>query len=226
MAIGEMIRQFTWEVLDSNAWLIAEAGDGLLVDPVDSPALYAEIEALEGLTVILTHCHFDHICGLNRIRKMKPQAHVIATAECSERIQRPGGNLSNIADALMAFHDPDARSIQKIIPFTCAPADEVFRGQMRFQWRDHDVTLTEYNGHVMGGLCCAFDGVHLFTGDTLLPLPTVTRLPGGSTKRFWNEDMPRLEALRGHIEQVYPGHGVPGHLEDMLLLNQKENVRR
>ena len=185
-----MIRQYPWDVLDSNAWLIVEGDGGLLFDPVDSQALYTAVEGLDSLTVILTHCHFDHICGLNRLRELKPQARVIATAACSERIQRPAGNLSNIADALMFFRDPDAREGKKVSPFACAPADTVFSGETRFQWRGHDVALSEYHGHVAGSLCCALDGVHLFTGDTLLPLPTVTRLPGGSTRRFGTRTCP------------------------------------
>ncbi|MBO6266423.1 MAG: hypothetical protein J6M57_10515 [Acidaminococcaceae bacterium] len=61
----------------------------------------------------------------------------------------------------------------------------------------------------------------MFSGDTLLPIPTVTRLPGGSTARFWEEDIPKLEKLANQIDMVFPGHEMPGRLKDMLAMNME-----
>ena len=231
MASEEMIQRFTCEVLDANSWLFVENGCGLLFDPVDSPVLYAAIGELTELLIILTHCHFDHICGLNHIRQIMPKARVLATAECSERICKPVGNLSNIANALMAFYEHKQAVEDVIGPFSCEAADWVFNDTLDIEWQGHALKLTEYNGHVQGGLCCQFDEDTLVTGDTLLFLPTVTRLPGGSTRRFWEEDIPRLRALTGSVRLVLPGHGLPGRLEDMLQVNDMElsrhsNVRK
>ena len=60
------------------------------------------------------------------------------------------------------------------------------------------------------------DGNILFSGDEILLIPTVTRLPGGSTRAFWYEDMPWLESIRDQISLVCPGHGTSGKLEDMI----------
>ena len=57
------IRQFIWDVVDSNSWLITEGNNGLLIDAIDSKELYQEIMRLDYLTIILTHSHFDHIYG-------------------------------------------------------------------------------------------------------------------------------------------------------------------
>lgn len=221
-----MIQRFKWDILDSNAWLLVEEQSGLLFDPVDSQALYAAIDGLTELLIVLTHCHYDHICGLNHIRAIKPEARVLATRECSERICSPGGNLSNVANAFIAFHNHSDMVEDLITPFSCAPAEWIFEYALNTEWQGHSLKLVEYNGHSRGSLCCEIDDSFLVTGDTLLPLPTVTRLPGGSTRRFWDEDIPRLEAMRGSIKRVYPGHGAPGRLEDMLWINMKENVRR
>ena len=80
------IKQFVWEAVDSNSWLLTEGGHGLLIDAVDSNELYTLISELESLTIILTHSHFDHIVGLNRIRDLKPDTTVIATELCSNNI--------------------------------------------------------------------------------------------------------------------------------------------
>lgn len=213
------MRQFTWDILDANSWLMIEGKSGLLFDPVDSRTLYGAVAGLTELLIVLTHCHYDHIGGLNHIRAMKPGARVLSTSACSERIGSPGGNLSNVANAFMAFHNHSNTVEDLVTPFSCAAADWTFEGLLDTQWQGHALKLREYNGHARGSLCCEIDGSLLVTGDTLLPLPTVTRLPGGSTRRFREEDLPRLEAMRGRIRRVYPGHGQPGRLEDMLRLN-------
>ena len=145
---------------------------------------------------------------------------VISTEACSDQIQKPGQNLSNIANAIMAFHDPGRGAEGRVEPFSCEAADRAFNDNMKIDWHGHSLLLSEYNGHSKGGLCCVMDGLYLFSGDTLLHNETVTRLPGGNTRLFLAEDMPRLRAMKGTIECVYPGHGVPGRLEEMLLHNE------
>ena len=64
------IKQFIWNVVDSNSFLIVEGNNGLLIDVIDNFELTEALSTLENLTVILTHSHFDHTIGLNRIRKI------------------------------------------------------------------------------------------------------------------------------------------------------------
>jgi len=221
MAFGEIMQRFTWEILDANSWLLVENDCGLLFDPVDSSALYGAISGLKELLIVLTHCHFDHICGLNHIRNIRSDACVIATSACSERICRSSGNLSNIANVLMAFHKHNDRIEDIIDPFSCKAADRTFQKELDIEWQNHKLRLEEYNGHSRGGLCCEIDGSTLITGDTLLPIPTITRLPGGSTRAFWEEDMPRLTAMKERIKIVCPGHGEPGQIDEMLSINKR-----
>ena len=49
------IRQFVWDIVNSNSWLIREKSYGLLIDAIDSESLYAELEDIENLAVVLTH---------------------------------------------------------------------------------------------------------------------------------------------------------------------------
>ena len=64
--------RYTWSVVDANAYFIKSGRKGLLVDAVCSGELYERLSEVDELSVILTHCHFDHICGLNRIRELVP----------------------------------------------------------------------------------------------------------------------------------------------------------
>ena len=209
------IKQYTWEVIDSNSWLITENHQGLLVDAVDNQELYEAIMPLETLNIILTHCHFDHIVGLNRIREFKPDTKVIATKLCSDYIGNIYRNMSASANAYIYFYKGKRKSKGKIEPFVCEETEIIFEDNLKLQWHGHKIDMTAVHGHSKDSLLALLDESFLFTGDTLLHTPTVTRLPGGSTKRFWENDFPILQSYQ-EIEQVFPGHGRTGKLLDMI----------
>lgn len=212
------IRQFVWEIVNSNSWLIREKSYGLLIDAIDSESLYAELEDIENLAVVLTHSHFDHICGLNRIRELKPGLKVYATEQCSYNIGNKYKNMSASANAFMTFYN-EAPFEGFIEPFVCQPADVIFNGRLNFKWHDHIIEVISFYGHSNDSLIAVIDSIYMFSGDSILGIPTVTRFPGGSTARFWREDIPKLEEMR--VKKVYPGHGVPGDLKDMILCNKR-----
>ena len=64
-----------------------------------------------------------------------------------------------------------------------------------------------------------FDGKYLFSGDSLLSIPTITRFPTGSSKLFCEEDIPRLKEMY-YIREVFPGHGQSGNIKEMIEINQ------
>ena len=218
MIIGVEVKQFVWNLIDSNSWMIIEGKDGLLIDAIENEDLYRKTEELNSLTIVLTHAHFDHIVGLNRIKEIKPNATVIATKLCSEKLGSMQKNLSSIGDVCIMFNHQMGTVSHKVEPFVCAPADITFDNEYSFMWHGHQVELIAVHGHSVDGLLAVIDDKALFSGDTLLPIPTVTRFPSGNGKRFWVEDVPILQNMKS-VEIVYPGHGEPGKLQDMLALN-------
>ena len=225
------IRHYKWDVVDSNSWLVVENDHGLLFDVIFSEELFEALKELDSVLVVLTHAHFDHVVGLNRLRMLRPDVKVLATSLTSEFIGSEQKNLSSIADAFMAFYlkkdietmdSTDYKNKFKDVDgFTCKPADMTFDNEMNFDWEGHSVYLSQYSGHSPDGLIAILDGKFMFSGDTILGIPTATRLPKGSTSKFWNNDIPRLKTLASTIEEVYPGHGDPGKLSDMIELNEK-----
>ncbi len=213
------IKQFVWDVVDSNSWLLTENRIGLLIDVIDSDDLFITIAGLESLTVILTHSHFDHIVGLNRIRKFRPNITVLSTALCSENIGNKFRNMSSTADAFLTFYHQGENRDYKIEPFVCEPANTTFKDQYIFKWCGHCIKLTPVYGHSDDGIIVVLDDRIVFSGDTLLAVPTATRFPSGNSKRFWFEDIPMLKGLKD-IELVYPGHGKTGTLKEMLDVNK------
>ena len=221
------IVRFVGKTFDANSYVLAEEREALIFDAVDSSEMMLRLSAqgIENITVFLTHEHFDHISGLERLRS-NFVCRVIASAECSERIQSPKTNLSSIADALISMHD-HSEIAKNVSEFSASGADAIFDGDSEFEWHNHKINCHSLKGHSLGSACYILDGDMLFSGDELLSISVITRLPGGSTEKYWVEDMPWFESIKNDILFVFPGHGQPGKIEDMIKVNvMPEKFRR
>ncbi len=196
------VKKIVWNFLDSNMYVLHKANHILVIDPVNVTAL-EDFRTAASLTVLLTHEHFDHICGLNRLREIL-LCQVIANKNCSERIKNPKTNLSTYADVLAGFMGKTIK--MPFLPFACEDADIVFDFTYSFSWNGYKVELYSTPGHSLGSSCILI-GNMLFSGDTILESPVVTRLPGGSKKLYKNETLPVLERLLLDVNTVYTGHG-------------------
>ena len=128
--------------------------------------------------------------------------------------------MSNSAAAFLSFYEQGRNKGVRIEPFTCLPAEETFEEEKKLDWKGHEVRLSAFFGHSNDSLIAVVDDQYMFSGDTLLSIPTVTRLPKGNTKRFLEEDIPKLKALTA--DTVYPGHRKPGNRKEMLAINEKQ----
>lgn len=214
------IKQFVWGAVDSNSWMIVEGKMALIIDAVDSSDLYEAIGGLDAITIVLTHSHFDHIGGLNKMRKLRPDMNVIATKICSENIGNSHKNMSSIADAFMTFYQ---KGNYRVSPISCKPADISFDNSYEFDWCGHTIKLIAVHGHSDDSLLLTVDDILLFSGDTLLSIPTITRFPRGNSIRFLTEDIPLIKKMK-NIVSVYPGHGDIGKIDDMLKNNVLEKL--
>lgn len=126
--------------------------------------------------------------------------------------------MSASANAFMTFYN--RRPFEGVIePIICQPADVIFDRDFSFKWQNHSIRIILLYGHSNDSLAVVVDDRWMFSGDSILPIPTVTRFPGGNTKRFWKEDIPKLEKME--IDMVYPGHGLPGNLNHMISCNKR-----
>ena len=104
----------------------------LIIDPGEHAAVLERCKEAPSVTVLLTHEHFDHISGLNRIRDLcASSCRVIAGATCSERIQDEKGNLSAYADVLAGLGGKQIP--EHWSPFACKAADITFENQYAFR---------------------------------------------------------------------------------------------
>ena len=216
---GNTFAIFRWSVFDANSYVLAEEREALIFDAVDSDEmiLYLKNIGIENITLFLTHEHFDHILGLDRLKE-NFICKVVASDACSKRIRSPKTNLSSIADALISMHTHSEIS-KTVSAFSVSGADTVFNGKSAFAWHSHTIAYHCLDGHSPGSACYIMDGNMLFSGDELLAIPAITRLPGGSTEKFWKDDVPWFESIKSEISFVFPGHGQPGKMCDMIKVN-------
>ena len=211
---------FTWDYLDSNMYVLKNGKHLLMVDPIDNEEALNHCKYAETITILLTHEHVDHICGLNALRSLAPyKVKVIASSECSKRICSPKLNMSAYANVLMELAEKPVNMV--LPPFSCAKADIVFDERYTFNWFEVNVEMISTPGHSPGSVCIVI-GNMLFSGDTLLENRFMTRFPGGNTKLFRKKTVPILENLLNCVDFVYPGHGTMMTREMALRMLQNE----
>lgn len=220
------IHRFTWNIVDSNSYVIIKNKNALIIDVIESNEFFEVINDCESVSIILTHSHFDHIYGLNKLRDLKPDIIVYSSEKCSENIGNVHRNMSAVANTFISFYknkrnDCDIYNEENIKVFVCSPAEIQFEGDYSFEWEGEKVLLSQFFGHSNDSIIAVVDDKYMFSGDTILSIPTVTRFAGGSTNKFWNDDIPRLKNYSSYIEMVFPGHGGVGRLCDMIEINEK-----
>ena len=181
--------------LQTNAYIIAnpETNRCIVIDPGMNPQpILRRVAEYEVEAILLTHAHFDHIGGVDELRKLKGCPVYLNDAE-SDWLTNPKKNGS-----LMW---PDIGP-----PIETEPAEYGL---------DHNQTLTLLGetfkvfhtpGHSPGSMSFLFED-KLFGGDVLFKQSVGrTDLPGGSSRDLYNSIHNVLFKLPDDTV-VYPGHG-------------------
>lgn len=213
------IETFTYDLIDSKMYVICENNSALIIDPcISDRAINRLIQRnINEVKIILTHEHYDHISGIGVFRENFSGCEVICSEKCNQNLQSATGNGSKYFKALFLDKtDAALKEADKVEPVSYC-ADTTFGGQLTLQWQNHILILRETPGHSPGSICILMDESRLFTGDSLLKdVPVITRMPGGSRKDYNAKTLPFLKLLNKTI-YVYPGHGTPGVLEEMMM---------
>lgn len=163
----------------------------ILIDPGDEWEGFRDVEA-----VILTHGHFDHIYGLNRVLELNPATKVFIAPEGVDMLTNDKKNMSRYHESPFVFRYPE-----------CIAAV----GEGTYEIAGESVEILATPGHHPSSLTFAVNG-YLFTGDAYIPgIPTVTNLPGGD-KEAARASTARIMTIienagfSGSRLRVCPGH--------------------
>ncbi len=176
----------------TNCYLLSGVGFAAVIDPGEVTPELLEFVNEESDTpekrIILTHCHFDHIEGVNAVNELW-NAPVIISADEAEGLCDNSINLSG-------YWSRDAISI--VPDKTVTDGDEIMLGNEKLK-----VIVTP--GHTKGSVCYLWKDI-LFSGDTLFKVSIGrTDLPTASATEIF-ASLKRLSELDENIT-VLPGHG-------------------
>jgi glyoxylase-like metal-dependent hydrolase (beta-lactamase superfamily II) len=167
----------------------------LVIDPGDQGQMLAEKIKAVGLTpvaILLTHGHFDHIMGVETLRRM---------------FSIPVYVHEDDADML---HTPEQNCGDMIGRTVSICADRMLKDGDTLELAGFEIQVLHTPGHTPGGVCYYFpqEGV-VFSGDTLF-CGSVGRtdLPGGSMSALVRSVREKVFSLPD-LTLVYPGHGEP-----------------
>lgn len=190
-----IIQQFIAGQLENNMYLVMDENTKKAV-LIDASALIPKIpETVKELGadveyILLTHGHFDHIMGLNDLKK----ALDAKAAICKDDLI-----ISDNINEFIRLFGGLSESVPPVYEKFVEDGDILTVGNMR-------IKVIHTPGHTEGGVCYLIDD-KLFSGDTLFRESVGrTDLFGGSFEKLVDSIKNKLFKLDDNIT-VYPGHG-------------------
>ncbi len=184
----KIIKRFVIGDVNNNCSLVMHNDKVILIDapsPVDRIIEVLKDNNLQLDYIFITHIHFDHIEGLEKLSKLYPKALVYVSKKEKYLLNNEKENLSYRHKCRINY-----------------------TGEINtFDTLDMEGVLIKYiSGHSKQSACICFD-MHVFTGDTLFR-ETIGRsdLPHGNQERLVKEIKEELLILHPDTK-VYPGHG-------------------
>ncbi|XOK60057.1 MBL fold metallo-hydrolase [Paenibacillus elgii] len=189
------IETFQLGPLQTNAYLVSlpEENRGFVIDPgMDPQPLLKRIAGMEIEAIVLTHAHFDHIGGVDAVRRLKGCPVYLHDAE-ADWLMNPKRNGSVMWPELCG-------------PITTDPAEYALDDGQELKLLGIVFKVLHTPGHSPGSVSLLY-GNHLFGGDVLFRLSVGrTDLPGGDEQDLLDSIHDKLFKLPDETI-VYPGHG-------------------
>jgi hydroxyacylglutathione hydrolase len=181
--------------LQTNAYVLYKPDEQrcIIIDPGMNPQpVIRKVKDWEVEAILLTHAHFDHIGGVDELRKLKNCPVYLHDAE-AEWLTNPKKNGSTMWSEVTA-------------PISSDPAEYGLDHNMKLKLLGETFKVYHTPGHSPGSVSFHLDNM-LFGGDVLFRQSVGrTDLPGGSSRELYNSIQTILFKLDDQTV-VYPGHG-------------------
>lgn len=188
----KMIKRFVLGNLLTNCYLINQKDKTILIDAgVDANKVvdYLIENKMKLDYIFITHCHYDHIGGLEYLVDNFPNVEVVVGKKEQKYLLNPDYNLSTMDD----------------LYYTYTGKYTTFED---FDYSSLDMEIRHISGHSLDGLCFYFpNDKEIFVGDTLFR-NTIGRsdLVDGNEYLLKQGIKEQLFSLEDDIK-VHPGHG-------------------
>lgn len=201
------IEIFVTGIISTNCYMVynEDTKEAVVVDPAGVPKkmiAFIEENGLKIKAVLLTHAHFDHIMGLDRLTELYGKMPVYVEESDLELLNEPEKNESTVYTAGYSYNGGD-----------------VIRDKDILHLIGYDFEVIHTPGHTAGGVCyyVASEKV-LFSGDTLFH---------GSVGRSDFATSSTSDLIRSIKEKLFllPDETIvyPGHMGATTIGDEKHN---
>ncbi|MBR4942766.1 MAG: MBL fold metallo-hydrolase [Clostridia bacterium] len=184
----------------ANTYALTEDGRTAIVIDPSQPRVEKKLSerGLLPASVLLTHCHFDHVGGVETLQKEGARVY------CSEKEKPLVGTYADLSEAFGA-------------PTSSYTVDETFSDGEEKEICGMKVKALLTAGHTAGSVCYLITakdgGRYLFTGDTLFAGSIGrTDFPTGSISQL-RASLRKLRDMEGDYP-VFAGHNEPTTLDE------------
>ncbi len=191
------IEKIVSEIAQENAYILSNSAFSLLIDPGSQPEkIIVKLQEIGKplIAILLTHAHFDHIMGLDTLKKAYPKAKVYLHENEKDWLKNPELNASTL---MLPF------------PVTCrTEVDEYYVCDTPYNISGLKFHVCHTPGHSTGGISLVFkEEAVVFSGDALFAGAIGrTDLPTGNHGQLLQSIEEKLFSLPEDYT-VYPGHG-------------------
>ena len=189
------IRKMPVAPIGANCYIVSEAGLAFITDPGgDAEKIIRAAKNFDVRYILLTHAHFDHIGGLNDVKKAFPEAKTAVHKLEKEWLYSDELNLSEN----FGFSSVYEKEV-----------DIELEDGMTLDFAGTKIKVLHTPGHTPGSTCFYIGNSEnhiLFSGDTLFRSSIGrTDFPGGSGRKIIESIKTKLLVLPDETV-VYPGH--------------------
>ena len=191
------IKTFVNNPVPSNCFLIIKDEHVIVVDPgsKDCSELITYIKSKKFIVdyIILTHDHFDHVWGADKLRG-EFDAPIVCSGICKNKLSIPQNYFN-----LLYYEDNTYFKIDNI--------EFIILDNSSIEWMNEKILFITTPGHSKGSICFSI-GRFLFTGDTILKgfKPLILKRHEGSWIEFRNS-IKKIFSCYSNDTKVFPGHG-------------------
>jgi hydroxyacylglutathione hydrolase len=191
--------------LQTNCYILQSGSEAVIVDPGDEPErilmFIKDINATPA-RIVATHTHFDHVLGVDRVRKATKAPFLIHPDDV--------GMLKSMQSRVRQFMGFEVPPPPRLDGFV-KDGDFLRVGT-------ETIRVLHTPGHSPGSISLSGDG-YVLTGDALFNQSIGrTDLPGGDLQTLMRSIRERLFKLDDDTT-VYPGHGPETTIGDEKLAN-------
>lgn len=207
------LKEFVIGPIENNAYIVWNyEKEAVLIDapaPADEIIAFINENELKVKYILLTHGHYDHILGLDALKKAT-NAEIVIASDGAFMLE---GDASIPWGKRVGIELPETKSAD----FLVHDGDELLIGEI-------PICVLLAPGHTLGDTVFQIEDM-LFTGDTLFA-GTMGRvdLPGGDMDQLLSS-LQKIKNTFPATSKVYPGHGPSTTLAYEIAYNPYYNGR-